>query len=102
MKDHLVHTILDFRELNKQIVTKPYHIPKISTTLQELKGFTYATALELNMGYYTIRLHPPVSKMCTIMFPWGKYSYQRFWMGFTGSADISKREWVTYLQPWST
>ena len=42
-KDHKVHTISDFRELNKQIVRKPYPIPKISTTLQELEGFKYAT-----------------------------------------------------------
>ncbi len=48
--DLTVHTISDFRELNKRIVRKPYPIPKISTTLQELEGFTYATALDLNMG----------------------------------------------------
>ncbi len=71
-KELTVRTILDFRELNKRIVRKPYPIPKISTTLQELEGFTYATALDLNMGYYTIRLDPMVSKMCTIIFPWGK------------------------------
>ena len=46
-KDCTVHTILDFRELNKQIVRKPYPIPKISTTLRELEGFTYATTLDL-------------------------------------------------------
>jgi hypothetical protein len=56
--------------------------------LQELEGFTYATALDLNMGYYTIRLDPTVSKMCTIIFPWVKYSYKRLPMGFGGSADI--------------
>jgi hypothetical protein len=33
-KDHTVHTISDFRELNKSIARKPYLIPKISTTLQ--------------------------------------------------------------------
>jgi hypothetical protein len=76
-KDHTVHTISDFRELNKQIVRKPHPFPKISTTLQELKGFTYATTLDLNMGYFTIRLDPTAAKMCTIIFPWGKYSYQR-------------------------
>ncbi len=81
-KDHTVCTISDFRELNKCIVPKPYPIPKISTTLQELEGITYATTLDLNMGYYTIRLDPPASKMCTIIFPWGKYSYQRLPMGF--------------------
>jgi hypothetical protein len=76
-KDSTVRTISDFRELNKRIVRKPYPIPKISTILQELEGFTYATALDLNMGYYTIRLDPTASKMCIIIFPWGQYSYKR-------------------------
>ncbi len=89
-KDSTVRTISDFRELNKCIVVrKPYPIPKISATLQELEGFTYATALDPNMGYYTIRLDPAISKMCTIIiFPWGKYPYKRLPMGFRGSADI--------------
>jgi hypothetical protein len=87
-KDSTVHTISDFRELNKCMVRKPYPIPKISTILQELEGFTYATALDLNMGYYTIRLDPTVSKMCTIIFPWGKYSYKRLPMSFGGLANI--------------
>ncbi len=83
-----MRTISDFRELIKRIVRKPYPIPKISTILQELEGFTYATALDLNMGYYTIRLDPTASKMCTIIFPWGKYPYKRLPMGFGGSVDI--------------
>jgi hypothetical protein len=87
-KDSTVHTISDFRELNKRIVRKPYPIPKISTILQELEGFTYATALDLNMGYHIIRLDPTASKVCTIIFPWGKYSYKRLPMDFGGSADI--------------
>jgi hypothetical protein len=40
------------------------------------------------MGYYTIRLDPMASEMCTIIFPWGKYSYKRLPIGFGGSADI--------------
>ncbi len=87
-----MRTISDFRELNKQTVRKLYPIPKISTTLQELEGFTYATTLDLNMGYYAIRLDPTATKMCTIIIPWGKYSYQRLPMGFSGSADIFQAE----------
>ncbi len=87
-----MRTISDFRALNKRIVRKPYPIPKISTTLQEPEGFTYATTLDLNMGYYTIRLDPMASEMCTIIFPWGKYSYLRLLMGFAGSADIFQAE----------
>ncbi len=83
-----MRTISDFRELNKHIVRKHYPIPKISTILQELEVFIYATALDLNMGYYTIRLDPTVSEICTIIFPWEKYSYKRPPMGFGGPADI--------------
>jgi hypothetical protein len=76
-------SISDFRELNKKIVRKPYPIPTIISTLQELEGFTYATALDLNIGYYTIKLDAAAAKMCTIIFPWGKHSYQNLPMGFS-------------------
>ena len=87
-KGNTVRFISDFREVNKRIVRKPFPIPKISTVLQELEGFTFATALDLNMGYYTIRLDPDASKICTIIFPWGKYSYLSLPMGIAGSSDI--------------
>ncbi len=75
--------------INKRLVRNPFPIPKISTVLQEIKGFSYATALDLNMGYYTIRLDPDASKICTIIFNWGKYSYKRLLMGIiAGSPDI--------------
>jgi hypothetical protein len=78
----------NFYEVNKRLVRKPFSIPKISTVLQELEGFTFATALDLNMGYYTIKLDPDASKICTTIFPWGKYSYKQLTMGIAGSPDI--------------
>jgi hypothetical protein len=44
--------------------------------------------LHLNMGYYTIRFHPDSSKICTIVLPWGMYSYLRLPMGVACSPDI--------------
>jgi hypothetical protein len=66
----------NFWEVNKRLVRKPCPILKISTVLQELEGFSFATALDINMGYYTIRLDPDASKICTIIFLWGIYSYK--------------------------
>jgi hypothetical protein len=60
--------------------------------LQELEGFTYATTLDLNMGYYTIKLDPTATKIGTIIFLWGKYLYQRLPMGLAGSAGIFQAE----------
>ncbi len=93
-----VRTISDFRERNKRIVRRPYPIPKISTTLQELEGFTYATAFDLNMGYYTIRLDPMAVEMYTIVFPFHKYSYLRLPMGMSGSADIFQAEMMDPME----
>ncbi len=56
--------------------------------LQEIEGFSFATALDLNLGYYTIRLDPDASKICIIIFLWGKYSYKQLPMGIAGSPDI--------------
>ncbi len=87
-KDKTVRFFSNFWEVNKRLVRKPFLILKISTVLQEIEGFSYATALDLNMGYYTIRLDPDASKICTIIFPWGKYSYKRLPMDIAGSPDI--------------
>ena len=87
-KNKTVRLLSDFREVNKRLVRKPFPLPKISTVFQEIEGFSYATTLDLNMGYYTIRLDPDASRVCTIIFPWGKYSYKRLPMGIAGSPDI--------------
>ena len=89
-KDNTVHVVSDFREVSKRIVRKLFPIPKSSTVLQELDGFTYTTTLDLNMGYYTIRLDPDANKICTIILPWGKDSYPRLPKGIACSPDIFK------------
>ena len=61
-KNRTVCFLSNFWEVNKRLVRKPILIPKISMVLQELEGFTFATALDLNMGSYTIRLDPDASK----------------------------------------
>ena len=56
--------------------------------MQELEGFRYATALGLNMGYYTIHLDPASQDMCTIITPWAKYEYLRPPMGVMCAPDV--------------
>jgi hypothetical protein len=87
-KDRTLRFLSNFGEVIKRLVRKPFPIPKISTVLQELEGFTFAMALDLNMGYYTIRMDPDASRICTNIFLWGKYSYKRLQIGIAGSPGI--------------
>jgi hypothetical protein len=57
-KDKTIHFIMDFRELNKHIKQRPYLLPKIQDLLLGMDGFQYATLLDLNMGYYHIKMTP--------------------------------------------
>ena len=87
-KNKTIRVLTDFRQLNKQIIRKPYPIPKINEMLLKLEGFQYATSLDLNMGYYHIELTPNARRICTIVLPWGKYEYCRLPMGLCNSPDI--------------
>jgi hypothetical protein len=51
--------------------------------IRSMEGFTFASALDLNMGYYHIKLDDDAQKLCTIVFPWKmeKYKYKRLPMG---------------------
>jgi hypothetical protein len=97
-KRRTVHFLSNFWEVNKRLIRKPIPIPKISAVLQELEGFTFAMALDLNMGYYTVRLDPDATRSCTIIFPWGKYSYKRLLMGIAGSPDIFQSKMTELME----
>ncbi len=97
-RNKTVRLLSNFWEVNKRLVRQPFPIPPQSTVLQELEGFTFATALDLNMGYYTIRLDPDASRICTVIFPWGKYSYKRLPMGIAGSPDIFQSKMLELME----
>ena len=72
-----VRVLTDFRWLNNAIKRKPYPLPKIADILQRLAGFTYATALDLSMGYYHVPLDEESQKLGTTVLPWAKYQWTR-------------------------
>jgi hypothetical protein len=87
-KDGRVRFISDFRKLNSQIKRTPYPLPHIKDMLLKVSNFTHATALDLVMGYYNIKLSNDASKLCTIITPFGKYEYLRLPMGISIAPDI--------------
>jgi hypothetical protein len=66
--------------------------------LQELEKSAYATSLDLNMGYYTVRLHPDSQNLCTIVTPFGKYQYLRLPMRISCSPYIFQEK-IVKLRP---
>jgi hypothetical protein len=82
-KNRTIRVVTNFRKLNLLLKPHPFPIPKIgkSDMIRSMEGFTFASALDLNMGYYHIKLDADAQELFTIVFPWGKYKYKRIPMG---------------------
>ena len=52
--------------------------------LQELEGLQYASALDLNMRYYTIQLTLGAKDLTTIVTKFGKFRYNVLPIGIRG------------------
>ena len=67
--------ITDFRKVNNQILRKPFPISRTMDTLQQQECFKFASALDLNMGYYTISPHECSKDVATIVTEFGIFIY---------------------------
>jgi hypothetical protein len=77
-KNGKVKFISDFWKLNEMLKRMRYPISKIAQMLQELEKFAYATSLDFNTGFYTIKLNYDAQKLCTIVNPFDNYQYLRY------------------------
>ena len=91
-KDDGIRIVSDFRKLNEVIVRNPWPMPTIQEMLHKCGGLTYATALDMIMGYYSMNIHRRSQPLLVIILPWGKYVYRKMPMGLKISADVFQRE----------
>jgi hypothetical protein len=90
-----IRVVTDLRKLKVLLKRHPFPIPNIGKAdmIRSMEGFTFASALDLNMGYYPIKLDADSQKLCTIVFPWhmGKYKYKCLPMGIKIAPDVSQK-----------
>ena len=60
----------------------------IRKLIKLIGALTFATAIDLSMGYYCMYLTNLARAYCTIVLLWGKYAYNLLHMGFCGSLDV--------------
>ena len=87
-KDQIVRFITDICRVNKMIVQKPYPLSNIQETLTTIGNFSYATVIDLVMGYYHMKLSENAKNLCGIVLPWGTYNYNMLPMGLCIGTDV--------------
>ena len=87
-KDGKVRFVSDLRKLNACLERHPFPLPLVDEVIWKMNGFTFATCLDLNRGYYHFVLDEKSRKLCGIILPWGTYAYARLPQGLMPSSDI--------------
>ena len=87
-KEGNVRFIPDYCRIIQQLVGNMYPLTRICKTMKQLEGLQYATTLDQNMGYYTIRLSPASQDMTTKVTEFSIFRYNRLPMGICDSGDI--------------
>jgi hypothetical protein len=102
-KNRTIRVVTDFRKLNLLLKQRchPFPIPKIGDMIRSMEGFTFASALDFNIGYYHIKLDADAKKLCTIVFPWGKYKYKCLPMGIKIAPDVFKTSCLSLSKIWN-
>lgn len=97
-KDGRVRFVSDLRKLNACLVRHPFPLPIIEEVIWKINGFTFASCLDLNRGYYHFPLDEKSKKICGIVLPWGRYEYARLPQGLMPSSDIFQSRMVQIFE----
>jgi hypothetical protein len=70
-KYRALRVFTDFRKLNLLLKCHPFSIPKIGNAdmIHSMEGSSVASAMDLSMVYYHIKLDDDAQKISTIVFP---------------------------------
>jgi hypothetical protein len=87
-KNGKIHFVINFQSINNQLEQREYPFTPAEEIFHLIGGFTWATSLNLNMGYLHIRLSQASQEPLTIVMPLGFYSCTVLPMGVMPATDI--------------
>ncbi|XP_045462161.1 uncharacterized protein LOC123672192 [Harmonia axyridis] len=82
---------IDYRKVNAITRTDTYPLPRIDDLLQETRGHTAITTLDLRAGYWQIPVHPDDRDKTSFITPFGTYRFKRMPFGLKNASASFQR-----------
>jgi hypothetical protein len=99
-KDGTLRMCIDFRALNKITVRDRYPLPRIDDLFDKLQGCSVFSSLDLQSGYYQIRITPEDRPKTAFHSPMGLFQYNVLCMGLTNAPATFQRVMNSIFAPY--
>jgi hypothetical protein len=76
--------VIDYRKLNAATIKMNYSLPRIDESLERFRGSKYFSKLDLNSGYFQIRIAEEDVKKTAFNTRFGSYQFRVLPFGLTG------------------
>ena len=90
-KDGKIRLCVDYRALNQKTVRDAFPLPRITETLESLKGARYFICLDLTQGYLQIGVHKDDREKTAFRALGGLYEFRRLPFGLCNSPATFSR-----------
>lgn len=79
---------IDSAPLAEAVVRDRITLPSVEESLSKMAGAKVFSKIDCKDGFWQIPLHPDSRLLTTFVTPWGRYCYNRLFMGLTSASEF--------------